>query len=595
MPPQVTKAGGGPATQQPISQEQKDAKSTSSTTATSAAADSVNASEPQQKSQQAQEDPKTAARSHQSSQKHATEKRSQQSMQGQMMQRDLQKKVGKQQPEGLWESMKSAANAVAVESFNKTAHIVDRATADAAMTNAAQKANAHVMQGVKQARDITREQQAKTISSEADRAAHGQPNPEYKKHKHNPLANDNFLAEQGIYANLKPKFEDSEKVIQKMDQYNSQTAANDLQKTQLTHAVRSDSMEKLLGPYGYYTTNTSPDTQQQILDVALYNWRNTPPEARQALHARDKNSPALQGDFSKKWINPPRTSVTEEERLRRSQVVQDPPLPGAYMQPGYQGPRGNRPDPQQVYAKGAHDFQKAGFDVINSMGGGVAAKGGTIVTPAPPRPKPGPSVLLQTAPSKTTGQAKGGSPLDKTQYKSAYEPTVQKQQVEGRAAWEPLPPADTGPKVEKRTVEGNPPPPPKPEPAENTVDTKPPKPKGRFDQGYTLPGKLSKGGKPIIKPGAPSPPEISWLPKKSGTGLTHEQVYEIHRIDSNRLSWSMSPAEHLNQYKHANPKYKDGDNIPMAFTTRDGKVVVNEQRWVRSGEPALWGNEIVDE
>jgi hypothetical protein len=59
----------------------------------------------------------------------------------------------------------------------------------------------------------------------------------------------------------------------------------------------------------------------------------------------------------------------------------------------------------------------------------------------------------------------------------------------------------------------------------------------------------------------------------------------ILRKEVNR-QWSMTPVEHMRQWKDANPGSTEPP--PIAFTTRDGRVVVNEVRWVQSGQPALW-------
>ncbi len=62
----------------------------------------------------------------------------------------------------------------------------------------------------------------------------------------------------------------------------------------------------------------------------------------------------------------------------------------------------------------------------------------------------------------------------------------------------------------------------------------------------------------------------------------------MFNADQGRIGWSMTQAEHLRQWQHANPGTKDP--APAAFTTRDGRVQVSEEMWVQSGEPLLWGN-----
>lgn len=104
-------------------------------------------------------------------------------------------------------------------------------------------------------------------------------------------------------------------------------------------------------------------------------------------------------------------------------------------------------------------------------------------------------------------------------------------------------------------------------------------------KGKTLPGSLTRK----VGKSRGEPPVIASLPKKSGTKLTDQQVLEVHSIDSSRIGWSMSKAEHLRQWQAANPGTKEPP--PTAFTTRDGRVQVSEEAWVQSGQPALWGME----
>ena len=102
-------------------------------------------------------------------------------------------------------------------------------------------------------------------------------------------------------------------------------------------------------------------------------------------------------------------------------------------------------------------------------------------------------------------------------------------------------------------------------------------------KGKTLPGSLIRK---VGKQQGP-PPVIEWLPKKSGAKLTEQQVLDVHAIDSSRIGWSMTRAEHLRQWQAANPGTKEPP--PTAFVTRDGRVQVSEEAWVQSGQPALWG------
>lgn len=90
--------------------------------------------------------------------------------------------------------------------------------------------------------------------------------------------------------------------------------------------------------------------------------------------------------------------------------------------------------------------------------------------------------------------------------------------------------------------------------------------------------------------GIPDPvPAPEWLPNKSGVEITNAQVKELHGSDRGRIGWSMSKAEHLRQWKSANPN--STEDPPTSFTTRDGRVQVSEEKWIQSGEKPLWGTE----
>ena len=158
----------------------------------------------------------------------------------------------------------------------------------------------------------------------------------------------------------------------------------------------------------------------------------------------------------------------------------------------------------------------------------------------------------------------------------------------------PAPKPFTGPNPamgEKGTLVGNPPPmqPPPPGPKPPAVD---PAAGAHVDgrnivagRGKTLPGAIYRKMGP--QPEGP-PPEIPSIPKQSGAKLSNEQVYDVFNADQGRIGWSLTQAEHLRQWQHANPGTKEPP--PTAFTTKDGRVQVSEDMWVQSGEPLLWGN-----
>jgi hypothetical protein len=363
MPPQVPGPGAGPS---PIVQQSP------------AEVEEAKSSDLEKKS--AEQQPETskhdAPKPYRATSKEASNRKAELSTQGTAQQAALNGKLEKKagQSEKAAQPSVSKEDSKVIDLAKKANAEVMKGMNDAKVIDLAHQANAHVMDGLEKSRSMARQKEAETIATEANRAAHGQPNPEFKKHMRVPLATPEMLAEFGVYSTLKPKFEDSEKVIQKMDNYNRETTAKDREnpKDALPYQVSARSMEKLLGPYGYYTQlSGGPETQQQILDVALHNWRVTPPEGRKALHSRESSPALANGDYSKNWIRPPQTSRVEDERIEKNQVVYDPPLPGAHNIP-YQGPRADRPDPGRVWAQAKKDFTDAGFDVINSMGGGVA-------------------------------------------------------------------------------------------------------------------------------------------------------------------------------------------------------------------------------
>lgn len=144
---------------------------------------------------------------------------------------------------------------------------------------------------------------------------------------------------------------------------------------------------------------------------------------------------------------------------------------------------------------------------------------------------------------------------------------------------------------EKGTLVGNPPPMQPPPPGPRAPAANPPvdaHPDGKnivAGRGNTLPGAIYRK---MRGPSTEPPPEIPSIPKQSGATLSKQQVYDVLNADQGRIGWSMTQAEHVRQWQHANPGTNDPP--PVAFTTRDGRVQVSEEGWVQSGEPIFWGN-----
>jgi hypothetical protein len=125
-----------------------------------------------------------------------------------------------------------------------------------------------------------------------------------------------------------------------------------------------------------------------------------------------------------------------------------------------------------------------------------------------------------------------------------------------------------------------------PTPSNTIVESPPPPPKPYIGN----PG--TGGPKPsntIVESPPPPPKPFTGLPKLSGVELSKQQVYDVFSADRGRIGWSMTQAEHVRQWQHANPGTTKPP--PAAFTTRDGRLQVSEEMWVQSGESPLWGYE----
>ena len=433
MPPQVKASCGTTVQQPPVPEDQKDTKATSSSATTKEATASETA---QAEPKKAQEDPKAAAKSHRSSQQHAKEKMKEQTLNGQIIQRQLHKKVGKNEPEGLWQSMKNVAHSVAVESFNKTARVVDAATATAKMMDGANKANEIVTKGLEKTRYVTAEARGADLAAEVKRigsskATFAEKEELIKKiHDYRQVATETQLQTSGIYHQESLKPPGKETVEFGVIKYERERPFQEVNKFDPKENRMTGGLTNILGSYGYHDTQDN-SKQTEILDTALHNWNVTNPVDRASIHMRG-NSGYIPG---KDWKTPPDTRMSDRA-YEAKQEVANPALPLNYGK-DYFGPRGSEPDIDMVDGQARKNFTDVGNAIAASAG---PVHGTPAAEPAPPKAPQRPTVLLRTAPSQTSGQAKGGGPLDKTQPGAAYEPTVQKQNM----AYEP--PADTGPK-----------------------------------------------------------------------------------------------------------------------------------------------------
>ena len=137
-------------------------------------------------------------------------------------------------------------------------------------------------------------------------------------------------------------------------------------------------LTELLGPYGYSTITATSDKpgeghrtrQGEVLDTALHNWRVTSPKDRFTIHTRGGGADIPHKD----WKTPADTRQQNRE-AEANQVVLNPPTKGAYMEVPVARPRANQPDPEQVEAQGRYNLGNATIDLINTVGGGLAAKG----------------------------------------------------------------------------------------------------------------------------------------------------------------------------------------------------------------------------
>jgi hypothetical protein len=571
MPPQVPKTDAPKPVNSPPPEIHKDeskdvakSKSSSDTGAAKSQAESTKSGTPALQKREP-EDPKAAAKAAHASKQHAANKRSHDNAQAQM----IQKKLHKQIP---------AAKTLAEYTRPELASELIKAGVVRASVNASATPSPADASGLK------------------------------KGEKYGDLP-----AEVQRIGSTKVSFQEKEELIQKIYDYRQQATNTDLKSSPIFQQERlrppgteiikvgvvkiprkipfqevnkldpkenrmEGGLTNILGSYGYHKT-TDPQKQIEILDTALHNWSVTNTVDRASIHMRK----GVGFIPNKDWKTPPDTRM-EDRAYDAKQEVANPALPYNYGK-DYFGPRGNEPDIDMVQGQAVKNFTDVANAITASAG---PVEKPPVAEPAPPKPSPKPTLLLATAPSRTTGQAKGGGPLDKTQPSAAYEPTVQKQNM----AYEP--PSDLGPRrPPQNTQTGNPPPPP-----QNVRDpgrTGPSEPNGRR-KGYTLPEAMYKGPNPISQRGAGPPPEIPWLSQmRSGKALTAEQIYEIHNIDSSRITWTMNPLEHARQWDLAKTKFpNDTSPAPIAFTTGDGRVVANMERWERREVP-LWGMETTKE
>jgi hypothetical protein len=241
---------------------------------------------------------------------------------------------------------------------------------------------------------------------------------------------------------------------------------------------------------------------------------------------------------------------------------------GSFMIPRMMGGGGGVPRSAWQEPIGARSRANSGPEAGSPGSGG--GNGG---------PKPSNTIVESPPPPPNIGNPGGGGPKPSN--------TI----VESP----PPPPAPfTGPNPamgEKGTLVGNPPPmkPPAPGPkAPAAAPAAAADPNGKNivpGKGNTLPGAINRK---VGKPSGP-PPEIPSIPKQSGAKLSKQQVYDVFTADRGRIGWSMTPEEHLRQWQNAHPGTTEPP--PVAFTTRDGRVQVSEEGWIKSGEGPLWGYE----
>jgi hypothetical protein len=280
----------------------------------------------------------------------------------------------------VWENVKRTVN-FAAKSLDKGAHAIGNVAADAGVVHLAEKANAHIMEGIGKQKEIILQKKGEDLATEVKRVASG-----------------------------KPSFAESERVIQKIDSYRREVkeagrehlletsglyhqeirkAPRMTTREMFGHKVQvkspfqeksEDSMTVLLGAYGYdkkLSTRESVEpgvakiSQEEILDTALHNWRVSTQEERQALQPFAR--PPI--TTPKNWKTP--IDISQENRnAEANQFTMNPQTQGNYMGYPASRERENQPDPEQVLAQGKKNYTDASFDVINSFGGGLPAKGG---------------------------------------------------------------------------------------------------------------------------------------------------------------------------------------------------------------------------
>lgn len=358
MPPQVPKADAGTTVHShPVSVEQSNATEVDKNAV--------------QKQEPPKEDAQTAAKNAEAAKQHAAGKKQQNVADEQMVrtkldQRVPDKKTDKAPTTGNSERQKPAANQSDKGAWGFVKH---------AAQYTANIANAGV--------GVLRESVAAGAAADAaEKAAQVERGKAIVKRGTAVLDGEIELAASG-----KSSFANVERAIGNLDAYNREAPGAEIKQLLLQ---KDESVKKLLGPYGYETVDYGqrfPEdrkiTQTEVLDTALHNWRNTPLEARKAIHAGDYMN--LPDDYKKNWQPVDGVKIAQQNRATESdQVVRNAPLPGDHGR-SYEGPRRNQPDPGLVSAQAKKDFTDASFQLINSLGGGLPAEApgspATVVNP----------------------------------------------------------------------------------------------------------------------------------------------------------------------------------------------------------------------
>ncbi|HSE39826.1 MAG TPA: hypothetical protein VLH08_03610 [Acidobacteriota bacterium] len=380
MPPQVVRTGdaGTPVTSQaPVTIEQPKTAEVDKSAA--------------QKQEPPKQDAQTVAKNTEGAKKHAEGTKHQEGQRAQMKRNELdqklpekkngktattakpeERKTAKQSEKGAWGFVKDAAN-IASKAAGAGVAVLRDTTENASAVHVAEKANAHVTDGIKRTQHIALEKKGAELATELKQMSAGKPSfaesermiqkiDQYKREVDNAGGNDAYL--HGLYfqETVKPPRMEIRKFGVLEYKVKSQ-----FQDEPVNH------MKDLLGAYGYEPITATKDpghpegriSHYEVLDTALHNWRVSSPEQRQRLHGL--SGPPVK--IPKDWKTPLDAQVRQESReAHDKQITLQPEPRGNYMAPPVPRERENQTDPDIALAKGRREVVDGAANTIGAIG-----------------------------------------------------------------------------------------------------------------------------------------------------------------------------------------------------------------------------------